>query len=125
LLCAGWDIERVALLSSIDRWFLAQIADLIAEEVRVRREGAGALCLKLAQCGFLRRLGLRSGFALRAKRIHLRFRAFSRGFEFAQRRFLCRTRKGSRVALRAQQGDIGFRLLALGTKRLDARFDGF
>src|ERR1700694_1789282 len=28
----GWDIERIALLSSIDRWFLAQIADLIAEE---------------------------------------------------------------------------------------------
>jgi carbamoyl-phosphate synthase large subunit len=40
---AGWDIERVALLSSIDRWFLAQIADLIAEEARVRREGEGAL----------------------------------------------------------------------------------
>src|SRR3984957_8442976 len=40
---AGWDIERVALLSSIDRWFLAQIADLVAEEARVRREGVGAL----------------------------------------------------------------------------------
>src|SRR6202041_3810755 len=40
---AGWDIERVAALSSIDPWFLAQIADLIAEEARVRREGVGAL----------------------------------------------------------------------------------
>src|SRR6202034_1732321 len=40
---AGWDGEQVAALSSIDPWFLAQIADLIAEEARVRREGAGAL----------------------------------------------------------------------------------
>ncbi len=40
---AGLDLERVAELSAIDRWFLAQIADLIAEEARVRREGEGAL----------------------------------------------------------------------------------
>ena len=30
-------------LSSIDRWFLAQIEDLVAEEARARREGVGAL----------------------------------------------------------------------------------
>jgi carbamoyl-phosphate synthase large subunit len=40
---AGWDIERVAELTAIDPWFLAQIADLIAEEARVRREGESAL----------------------------------------------------------------------------------
>ena len=40
---AGWDLERIAAMSSIDRWFLAQIADLIGEEARVRREGVGAL----------------------------------------------------------------------------------
>jgi carbamoyl-phosphate synthase large subunit len=40
---AGWDIERVAELTAIDPWFLAQIADLIAEEGRVRREGEAAL----------------------------------------------------------------------------------
>src|SRR5450755_4235985 len=40
---AGWDIERVAELTAIDPWFLAQIADLITEEGRVRREGEGAL----------------------------------------------------------------------------------
>ena len=40
---AGWPIERVAELSAIDPWFLAQIADLVAEEARVRREGESAL----------------------------------------------------------------------------------
>src|SRR6202165_3117810 len=40
---AGFTLDAVADLSSIDRWFLAQIADLIAEETRVRREGVGAL----------------------------------------------------------------------------------
>ncbi|MGA2564186.1 MAG: carbamoyl-phosphate synthase large subunit [Steroidobacteraceae bacterium] len=40
---AGWDIERVAELTTIDPWFLAQIADLIAEETRVAREGESAL----------------------------------------------------------------------------------
>jgi carbamoyl-phosphate synthase large subunit len=40
---AGWSLERVAELSRIDPWFLTQIADLIAEEARVRREGEGAL----------------------------------------------------------------------------------
>jgi carbamoyl-phosphate synthase large subunit len=40
---AGWGIERVAELTAIDPWFLAQIAELIGEESRVRREGESAL----------------------------------------------------------------------------------
>src|ERR1700693_4401704 len=40
---AGLGLERVAELTAIDPWFLAQIADLIAEETRVRREGESAL----------------------------------------------------------------------------------
>jgi carbamoyl-phosphate synthase large subunit len=40
---AGWDLERVAELTRIDRWFLAQVEDLVSEEARVRQEGFGAL----------------------------------------------------------------------------------
>ncbi|HTT06177.1 MAG TPA: carbamoyl-phosphate synthase large subunit [Steroidobacteraceae bacterium] len=40
---AGWSVERVFDLCAIDPWFLSQIADLIAEEARVRREGEAAL----------------------------------------------------------------------------------
>src|SRR4029077_18195097 len=40
---AGWSQARVAELSAIDPWFLAQIADLIVEETRTRREGESAL----------------------------------------------------------------------------------
>jgi carbamoyl-phosphate synthase large subunit len=40
---AGWSLERVAELTAIDPWFLAQILDLIAEEARVRREGESSL----------------------------------------------------------------------------------
>jgi carbamoyl-phosphate synthase large subunit len=40
---AGWELERVQALTAIDPWFLAQIADLVAEEGRVRREGEAAL----------------------------------------------------------------------------------
>jgi carbamoyl-phosphate synthase large subunit len=40
---AGWDIERVAELTTIDPWFLAQIADLVAEEMRVAQEGESGL----------------------------------------------------------------------------------
>ncbi|MFO1401211.1 MAG: carbamoyl-phosphate synthase large subunit [Steroidobacteraceae bacterium] len=40
---AGWSGERVAQLTGIDPWFLAQIAALVAEEARVRREGEAAL----------------------------------------------------------------------------------
>src|SRR5215475_7147567 len=40
---AGYSIEQVAELSALDPWFLAQIADLVMNEARVRREGEGAL----------------------------------------------------------------------------------
>ncbi|MFT3905254.1 MAG: carbamoyl-phosphate synthase large subunit [Steroidobacteraceae bacterium] len=40
---AGWSIEKIYEISGIDPWFLAQIADLMAEEARVRREGEAAM----------------------------------------------------------------------------------
>ncbi|HEV7137175.1 MAG TPA: carbamoyl-phosphate synthase large subunit [Steroidobacteraceae bacterium] len=40
---AGWSFGRIAELTRIDPWFLAQIEDLIAEEKRVAAEGFGAL----------------------------------------------------------------------------------
>jgi carbamoyl-phosphate synthase large subunit len=40
---AGWSIERVHELSYIDPWFLAQIADLVAEESRIAAGGIAAL----------------------------------------------------------------------------------
>jgi carbamoyl-phosphate synthase large subunit len=40
---AGWAFERIAELTHIDPWFLAQIEDLIAEEKRIGAEGFGAL----------------------------------------------------------------------------------
>jgi len=40
---AGWSIERVYELSGIDPWFLAQIADLVAEEARLRLDGEKSL----------------------------------------------------------------------------------
>ena len=40
---AGWTAERINELSHIDPWFLAQIEDLVAEEVIVRDSGLGAL----------------------------------------------------------------------------------
>src|SRR5579863_7134674 len=40
---AGWTFERIADLTRIDPWFLAQIEDLIAEEGRIGAEGFGAL----------------------------------------------------------------------------------
>ena len=40
---AGWAFERIAELTHIDPWFLAQIEDLIKEEGMVRAEGLGAL----------------------------------------------------------------------------------
>ncbi len=39
----GWTLERVAELSGIDPWFLAQIEDLIQREQQVRSEGLAAL----------------------------------------------------------------------------------
>ncbi len=40
---AGWTFERVAELTHIDPWFLAQIEDLIAEERQVASDGFAAL----------------------------------------------------------------------------------
>ncbi len=40
---AGWSVEQVSELTAIDPWFLTQIADLVATEARVRREGESAL----------------------------------------------------------------------------------
>jgi len=40
---AGWSVPRIAELSGIDPWFLAQLADLIDEENRVKRDGEAAL----------------------------------------------------------------------------------
>src|SRR3989441_10582293 len=40
---AGWSFERIAELTHIDPWFLAQVQDLIKEEARVGADGLGAL----------------------------------------------------------------------------------
>jgi carbamoyl-phosphate synthase large subunit len=40
---AGWPLERIAELSHVDPWFLAQVRDLVEEEQKVRAEGLGAL----------------------------------------------------------------------------------
>ncbi|HXS28098.1 MAG TPA: carbamoyl-phosphate synthase large subunit [Steroidobacteraceae bacterium] len=40
---AGWTFERIAELTRIDPWFLAQLEDLIAEEARVRERGMSGL----------------------------------------------------------------------------------
>ncbi|HET9331797.1 MAG TPA: carbamoyl-phosphate synthase large subunit, partial [Steroidobacteraceae bacterium] len=40
---AGWTRQRVAELTRIDPWFLAQLEDLVREEGVVREEGLGAL----------------------------------------------------------------------------------
>ncbi|HEY1891434.1 MAG TPA: carbamoyl-phosphate synthase large subunit [Steroidobacteraceae bacterium] len=40
---AGWSFDRIAELTRIDPWFLAQIEDLVAEERRIGAEGFGAL----------------------------------------------------------------------------------
>jgi carbamoyl-phosphate synthase large subunit len=40
---AGWRFERIAELTRIDPWFLAQLEDLIAEEGRVREGGMSGL----------------------------------------------------------------------------------
>ncbi|HHQ13938.1 MAG TPA: carbamoyl-phosphate synthase large subunit, partial [Chromatiales bacterium] len=39
----GWDIGKVASLTGIDPWFLAQIEDLVRTEQQVRAAGLGAL----------------------------------------------------------------------------------
>jgi carbamoyl-phosphate synthase large subunit len=40
---AGWPLARIADLTHIDPWFLAQIEELVKQETQVRREGASAL----------------------------------------------------------------------------------
>src|SRR5246127_1707185 len=40
---AGWTRARVAELTHIDPWFLAQVEELVAQEKQVREEGLGAL----------------------------------------------------------------------------------
>ncbi len=40
---AGWSIAHVSELSGIDPWFMMQLADLIEEEGRIKREGESAL----------------------------------------------------------------------------------
>jgi carbamoyl-phosphate synthase large subunit len=40
---AGWSFARIAELTRIDPWFLAQLEDLVAEEARVRERGMSGL----------------------------------------------------------------------------------
>jgi carbamoyl-phosphate synthase large subunit len=40
---AGWTLARIAELTRIDPWFLAQVEELVREEAQVREEGLGAL----------------------------------------------------------------------------------
>ncbi|MBV8145525.1 MAG: carbamoyl-phosphate synthase large subunit, partial [Gammaproteobacteria bacterium] len=40
---AGWTLARIAELTRIDPWFLAQLEELVLEEAQVREEGLGAL----------------------------------------------------------------------------------
>ena len=40
---AGWSLEKIADLTGIDPWFLAQLEDLIREEGLIRTHGLGAL----------------------------------------------------------------------------------
>ncbi|MBK7250540.1 MAG: carbamoyl-phosphate synthase large subunit [Gammaproteobacteria bacterium] len=79
---AGWTLERIHELSHIDPWFLAQIAELVAEEPRVRAGGLAALdAVRLRQLkrrGFsdarLARLCDTSEHAVRARRHELGIR---------------------------------------------------
>ncbi|MBV8343092.1 MAG: carbamoyl-phosphate synthase large subunit, partial [Gammaproteobacteria bacterium] len=40
---AAWPLARIAELTRIDPWFLAQVEELVREEARVRADGLGAL----------------------------------------------------------------------------------
>jgi len=40
---AGWPLTRIAELTRIDPWFLAQLEDLVRQEAQVRTDGLGAL----------------------------------------------------------------------------------
>ena len=70
---AGWTMERVHQLSYIDPWFLAQIADLVAEERALATNGLASLTrerlFELKRKGFSdSRLGRLTGVTERAMR---------------------------------------------------------
>jgi carbamoyl-phosphate synthase large subunit len=77
---AGWEFGRIAQLTNIDPWFLAQVEDLVREEARVREQGMSALDAQrlraLKRKGFsdarLGRLTATSEKALRARRRELK-----------------------------------------------------
>jgi carbamoyl-phosphate synthase large subunit len=52
---AGWPLARIADLTRIDPWFLAQIAQLVEQEAQVREQGLGALTAERLRV--LKRLG--------------------------------------------------------------------
>jgi carbamoyl-phosphate synthase large subunit len=52
---AGWPLPRIADLSRIDPWFLAQIEELVKQEAQIREEGLRALTAERLR--FLKRKG--------------------------------------------------------------------
>ena len=52
---AGWPLARVADLTRIDPWFLAQLEELVQQEAQVREDGLGALTAERLR--FLKRKG--------------------------------------------------------------------
>ncbi|HSY04564.1 MAG TPA: carbamoyl-phosphate synthase large subunit [Steroidobacteraceae bacterium] len=52
---AGWSLARIAELTHIDPWFLAQIEELVRQEALVREHGLGALSAERLR--FLKRKG--------------------------------------------------------------------
>jgi carbamoyl-phosphate synthase large subunit len=52
---AGWGLERIAELTRIDPWFLAEIEELVQQEAQVREDGLGALTAERLR--FLKRRG--------------------------------------------------------------------
>jgi carbamoyl-phosphate synthase large subunit len=51
----GWDLARIAELTRIDPWFLAQVEELVQQEALVREAGLGALTAERLR--FLKRKG--------------------------------------------------------------------
>jgi carbamoyl-phosphate synthase large subunit len=56
---AGWSLARIAELTHIDPWFLAQIEELVQQEATVREDGLGALGAERLR--FLKRKGFSDG----------------------------------------------------------------
>jgi len=52
---AGWSLTRIAELTRIDPWFLAQVEELVQQEASVREDGLGALTAERLR--FLKRKG--------------------------------------------------------------------